>query len=206
MIIFLLRKKFDIQQSLIQLQCLLLYFYLLIQSRPRRQDSVPEFSENAGERFADGAYDYEYDPNLKLSTTDPNSNEPDGQGDGPMREDALDGTVETMTEEERAYLEEHYRYSINTEFDQILYTSISCKDISQSNLLISQCIYFFSQDMDDYDYSKLKLPEEATLGPSDDTPFDPASLKQEIVQFNCKFNLAPKESAKISVTLYLNVR
>ena len=125
-----------------------------------------------------------------------------------MREDALDGTVETMTEEERAYLEEHYRYSINTEFDQILYTSISLssKDISQSNLLIIQCINFFSQDMDDYDYSKLKLPEEATLGPSDDTPFDQASLKQEIVQFNCIFNLAPKESAKISVTLHLNVR
>ena len=65
---------------------------------------------------------------------------------------------------------------------------------------------FSSQDLDDYDYSKLKVPEDATLGPNDGMPFQQASLKQEIVQFNCKFNLAPKESAKISIPLYLNVR
>ena len=65
---------------------------------------------------------------------------------------------------------------------------------------------FSSQDLDDYDYSKLKVPEEATQGPDDETLFEQASLTQEIVQFNCKFNLAPKESAKISVSLYLNVR
>ena len=112
----------------------------MTQTRHRRQDdSVPDYSENAGVRFSDGAYDYEYDPNLKLSTTNPNSNEPDDQGYGSgMREDVLDGTVKTlpeeetitneygpMTEEERAYLEEHYRYLINTDINHILYLNLS---------------------------------------------------------------------------------
>ena len=58
--------------------------------------------------------------------------------------------------------------------------------------------------MDEYDYSNFKLPEEATISPTE--MFLESSLKQEIIQFNCQFNLAPQESGKISIPSYLNVR
>ena len=60
--------------------------------------------------------------------------------------------------------------------------------------------------MDDYDYDKnpVKLPKEAILDDNDDQ-FD-EDLDQELAHFSCIFNLAPLESAKISLSVYLNVR
>ena len=69
--------------------------------------------------------------------------------------------------------------------------------------LYSLCL-FCSQDLDDYDYSKVKLPEEAIMKDNEDL-LD-SSLAQELVQFSCIFNLAPLESAKLSLSIYLNVR
>ena len=70
---------------------------------------------------------------------------------------------------------------------------------------ISSSYLLCSQDLDDYDYSKpIKLPDEAILGANEDL-LD-ASLDQEVVQFSCTFNLAPQESAKIALSVYLNVR
>ena len=48
----------------------------------------------------------------------------------------------------------------------------------------------FSEDLVDYNYSEVTFPEGAT----------------EFATFNCIFNLAPQESAEISVALYLNIR
>ena len=65
----------------------------------------------------DNAYDYEYDPNLKLTTPE-TGNTMDLKQGSEMKDDlsnknpSMSPGEETMpmTEEERAYLEEHYRY------------------------------------------------------------------------------------------------
>ena len=59
-------------------------------------------------RFVEGAYDYEYDPNLKLIAENRNGNDVVKEGSG-TREDILNGVIDTMTEEEKAFLEENYR-------------------------------------------------------------------------------------------------
>ena len=65
----------------------------------------------------DNAYDYEYDPNLKLTTPLTQDDLKQGSGlvgDGSNGNSEMSPEDETMpmTDEERAYLEEHYRYQI----------------------------------------------------------------------------------------------
>ena len=93
------------------------WHFLIKKIRNRRQNSIPEYQENAGERFVDNAYDYEYDPNLKLTTPLTQDDLKQGSGlvgDGSNGNSEMSPEDETMpmTDEERAYLEEHYRYQI----------------------------------------------------------------------------------------------
>ena len=81
-------------------------FICQIKIRQRRQNSVPEY---AGERFVDKDYDYEYDPNLKLTTPQTGDSMDLKQGSEIKDEMNAEETM-PMTDEERAYLEEHYRY------------------------------------------------------------------------------------------------
>ena len=107
-----------------------------------------------------------------------------------------------MTDEERAYLEEHYRYI--PQWCIMIYSKKRFLNKQLFTISIFSSYLQCSQDLDDYDYSKVKVPDEAILGANEDL-LD-ASLDQEVVQFSCKFNLAPQESAKISLSMYLNVR
>ena len=80
----------------------------VIQNRRRRQESNPDYTENAGERYPDGNYVYEYDPNLKLSTIQPSGNNLNEEGSetGVINTNVA---VDPMSEAERAFLEENYR-------------------------------------------------------------------------------------------------
>ena len=40
----------------------------LSQFKMRKRRQIPEYAENAGERYTGNDYDYEYDPNLRLTT------------------------------------------------------------------------------------------------------------------------------------------
>ena len=91
-------------------------FLSWLKIRKRRQ--IPEYAENAGERYTGNDYDYEYDPNLRLTT-------PSGDDESDLKEGSkglssalseMTAEEETMpmTDEERAYLEEHYRYQCNS--------------------------------------------------------------------------------------------
>ena len=149
----------------------------------------------------DNAYDYEYDPNLKLTTPRIQDDLKQGSGlvgDGVSEMSPEDETM-PMTDEERAYLEEHYRYQNTT----VRFNFSRVKSFRIEVSLYSLCLYC-SQDLDDYDYLKVKLPEEAIMNDNEDL-LD-SSLAQELVQFSCIFNLAPLESAKLSISIYLNVR
>ena len=81
---------------------------IVIQNRHRRQESNPDYTENAGERYPDGNYVYEYDPNLKLSTIQPSGNNLNEEGTeaGVINTNVA---VDPMSEAERAFLEENYR-------------------------------------------------------------------------------------------------
>ena len=81
---------------------------IVIQSRHRRQESNPDYTENAGERYPDGNYVYEYDPNLKLATTEPSGNNLNEEG-SEMGAINTNVAVDPMSEAERAFLEENYR-------------------------------------------------------------------------------------------------
>ena len=89
----------------------------LSQFKMRKRRQIPEYAENAGERYTGNDYDYEYDPNLRL-TTPSDDDESDFKEGSEMKEGLSSALSEMpaeeetmpMTEEERAYLEEHYRY------------------------------------------------------------------------------------------------
>ena len=84
------------------------YSISCFQNRQRRQDYRPEYDENAGVEYIPGSYDYVYDPNLEITTSNSNENVERIEQSG-KRAETSDGIINPMTEDEMAFLQEQYR-------------------------------------------------------------------------------------------------